>query len=432
MAGGESRCDGSRHRWPERGEVTQTMQAPDESDVASTRRREVTYWIDEKKGLFPLVWWKLLPLIALIGAAAIALMTLIMIPVYERQVINNAKDELTAAGIDPTSFSFDASYRDLDISGTLPDGVTVDDIRAAASRGDGQRDLDLNFRAPSAPVEVEVEAPVAAPVEDPTAPTNVTATVTEDGVVLTGEVPSEAHRALLVAAAASKEGTVDVVDELVVLDLAPETPGATARVLQMARLLGATPEGATGTATITDTDFTSEWTVTSDADAATIQAVVNDAVGAFPAERGESARNVTDITIDAPPVAEEISTLQAEFDELAVQIRENVTFATGSDVLNDTATATLDEVVALMNTYTQPVVEISGHTDDVGNDASNLELSDLRAAAVRQYLIDAGIDADRVQSVGRGETDPISSNETNEGRAENRRVELEALETFVS
>jgi len=406
------------------------MQAPDESDVASKRRREVTYWVDEKKGLFPLVWWKLLPLVALIGAAVIAIMTLIMIPVYERQVINNAKAELTAAGIDPSSFSFDASYRDLDISGTLPDGVSVEDIRAAAQRGDGQRDLDLDFREASAPVEVE-EEPDTTPVVAPTAPTDVTAVASEAGVVLTGEVPSEQHRALLVSSA-SKGETVQVTDELVVLDLAPETAGANGRVFQLAKLLGAVPEGAVGSASITNTSFTSEWVVTSAEDEAAIQTVVNEAVGAFPADTDGTARNVTDITVNAPAVDDEIVDLQAAFGALEVEIRENVTFATGSDVLNDTATATLDEVVELMTTYPQPVVEISGHTDNVGSPELNLELSGLRAAAVRQYLIDAGIDGDRIQSVGRGDTDPFGSNETVEGRAENRRVELEALATFVS
>lgn len=404
------------------------MQASDDSDVAATRRREVTYWIDEKNGLFPLPWWKLLPLIALIGAAAVAIMTLIMIPIYERQVIDNAKEELTAAGINPSTFNFDASYRDLDISGTLPEGVSEADIRAAAEQGDGLRDLDLDFDPTPAPVVEEVEEEPEEVVEEvvvETAPTDVMAVVTDSGVVLTGEVPSESHRALLVAAA-SKDGTVDVVDELVVRELEPSAPGANARVLQLATMLGRLPDGATGEAIITDDSFSSAWTVTSEADAATIEGAVSDAAGAFPSNR------TTDITVDAPAVEEEISTLQTEFDALSVEIRENVTFATGSDVLNDTATETLDKVVDLMNTYTQPVVEISGHTDDIGNDEANLQLSDLRAAAVLQYLVDAGIDAERIQSVGRGETEPIASNETDEGRAENRRVELIALETFVS
>lgn len=405
------------------------MQAPDESDVESTRRREVTYWVDERNGLFPLPWWKLLPVIALIGAAVIAIMTLIMIPIYERQVIDNARAELTAAGIDPAAFKFDASYRDLDISGTLPEGVSVDDIRAAAGLGDGQRDLDLDFSETPAPVvEAVEEEQVEEVIVAETAPADVTAVVTEAGVVLTGEVPSEQHRALLVATA-SKGGTVNVTDELVVLDLAPETPGATGRVLQLATLLGRLPVDATGTVSMTDDSFVSEWTVTSDDDAAVIQGAVDSAAGAFP--DATSSRS-TDLTVNAPPIAEEIDTLQTEFEALEIEIRENVTFATGSDVLNDSATATLDKVVDLMNLYSQPVVQISGHTDDVGNDDSNLELSDLRAAAVRQYLIDAGIDGGRVQSVGLGETEPLVPNDSNEARAENRRVELIALATFVS
>lgn len=404
------------------------MQAPDETDVASKRQREVTYWVDEKKGLFPLAWWKLLPIVALVGAAAVAIMTLIMIPIYERQVINSAKDELTAAGIDPSLFSFDANYRDLDISGTLPRGVTEDDIRAAAERGDGQRDLDLAFAAPGAPVpEIVEEDDEPAPVVAATAPTDVTAVVTDAGVVLTGEVPSEAHRVLLVTSA-SKEGSVQVTDELVVLDLEATKPGANGRVQQLAKLLGAYPEGATGMATVTDDSFTSEWTVTSTEDQDAINTLVNQASGVFP----DSANRTADITLNLPPVAAEIESLQTGFNDLAVEIRENVTFATGSDVLNDSATETLDKIVELMTTYVEPVVQIDGHTDNVGNEDLNLELSQLRAAAVRQYLIDAGIDADRLQSEGFGASVPAVSNETPEGRAENRRVTLTALETFVS
>lgn len=404
------------------------MQAPDENDVASKRQREVTYWVDEKKGLFPLAWWKLLPIVALVGAAAVAIMTLIMIPIYERQVINDAKAELTAAGIDSSAFSFDASYRDLDISGTLPAGVTVEDIRAAAERGDGQRDLDLAFAPPGAPVpEIVEEDDEPALVVAATAPTDVTAVVTDTGVVLTGEVPSEAHRALLVTSA-SKEGSVQVTDELVVLDLEATKPGANGRVQQLAKLLGAVPEGATGMATVTDDSFTSEWTVTSKVDEDAINALVNQASGVFP----DSANRTADITLNAPPVAAEIESLQERFNDLAIEIRENVTFATGSDVLNDSATETLDKIVDLMTTYAEPVVQIDGHTDNVGSDDLNLELSQLRAAAVRQYLIDAGIDADRLQSEGFGSTQEAASNETPEGRAENRRVTLTALETFVS
>ena len=68
---------------------------------------------------------------------------------------------------------------------------------------------------------------------------------------------------------------------------------------------------------------------------------------------------------------------------------------------------------------------ISGHTDDVGNDEYNQTLSDKRAAAVRRYLINQGIDENRMTSHGYGETRPIADNKTKQGRALNRRVEFE-------
>ncbi len=412
--------------------MTQTTQVPDHAAVETTRQSEVTYWVDERNGAFPLPWWKLAPLVLLIGSVSVAIMTLVMIPIFERQVINGAKDELRAAGIDSSTFAFDASYRDLDIRGVLPEGVSLDDIRAAAERTDGVRDLDLDFDAAvPAPVVVqdeEDEEAVAEPVIA-TAPTEVTAIVTASGVVLAGQVPSEQMRSLLVAQAGRPDApglpTVDVIDELVVADLDPTTAGANARVLQLGLLLTRLGDDAVGSASITDTTFDSEWTVGSDDDAATITSTVNAAIPAF----ADGA--ATSITVVAPAIDQEIAALQDEFDALSVEIRENVTFATGSDVLDDTATATLDKVVELMTTYTEPVVEISGHTDDVGNDDNNLALSDARAAAVRQYLIDAGIDEARIQSIGRGETEPLVSNESAEGRATNRRVELIALEVFV-
>jgi OOP family OmpA-OmpF porin len=72
-------------------------------------------------------------------------------------------------------------------------------------------------------------------------------------------------------------------------------------------------------------------------------------------------------------------------------------------------------------------IEVIGHTDDVGDDAYNQELSEQRAAAVSQYLIDAGVDASKMVAIGAGENSPIATNTTLEGRAENRRVEVLVL-----
>ncbi len=72
-------------------------------------------------------------------------------------------------------------------------------------------------------------------------------------------------------------------------------------------------------------------------------------------------------------------------------------------------------------------IEVVGHTDDVGDDTDNLKLSERRAEAVGQYLVKAGVDPTKMVLVGAGETSPIASNATDEGRAENRRVEVLVL-----
>jgi OmpA-OmpF porin, OOP family len=72
-------------------------------------------------------------------------------------------------------------------------------------------------------------------------------------------------------------------------------------------------------------------------------------------------------------------------------------------------------------------IEVVGHTDDVGDDAYNLDLSEQRAEAVGAYLVGAGIDASKILMIGAGESSPIASNATDEGRAENRRVEVLVL-----
>ena len=70
-------------------------------------------------------------------------------------------------------------------------------------------------------------------------------------------------------------------------------------------------------------------------------------------------------------------------------------------------------------------IKLIGHTDSVGKDEDNQVLSEGRAASVRQAMIDRGIDGDRIESEGRGESEPIDTNDTEEGRQRNRRVMVE-------
>jgi outer membrane protein OmpA-like peptidoglycan-associated protein len=112
-----------------------------------------------------------------------------------------------------------------------------------------------------------------------------------------------------------------------------------------------------------------------------------------------------------------------------IKIGEKVRFATGSAELDPNSSTLLNAVAGLMKRKSEiRKVEIAGHTDNVGSDAFNLDLSKRRAASVRSYLLDAGVEADRLVSQGYGESRPTTTNRTRDGRATNRRVEFTILE----
>ncbi len=87
----------------------------------------------------------------------------------------------------------------------------------------------------------------------------------------------------------------------------------------------------------------------------------------------------------------------------------------------------MNEFVELMKSETALIVEISGHTDNVGSPESNLTLSLQRANAVKNYLISKGIAANRIETKGYGDTQPIAPNTDAEGRQENRRTEVRII-----
>ncbi len=101
-----------------------------------------------------------------------------------------------------------------------------------------------------------------------------------------------------------------------------------------------------------------------------------------------------------------------------------IQFETGKATIKKKSYPILDEVVAAMKENPDYLLDIAGHTDNVGDDNFNLDLSKQRAAAVEKYLEDKGIEHARIMSEGLGETKPIADNATKQGRAKNRRVEF--------
>lgn len=110
-------------------------------------------------------------------------------------------------------------------------------------------------------------------------------------------------------------------------------------------------------------------------------------------------------------------------DEKPVRI-EGANFDTNSAKLKPAADEKLKQVVDFAGKYPQANLEVTGHTDDRGNDNYNMKLSDKRAAAVKAYLVKKGVGADRIAAKGYGETMPVADNKTKAGRAANRRVEV--------
>ncbi|MDX1911973.1 MAG: OmpA family protein [Saprospiraceae bacterium] len=124
-----------------------------------------------------------------------------------------------------------------------------------------------------------------------------------------------------------------------------------------------------------------------------------------------------------PPVSLETALLK----EKKYTFSAGVLFDSGKDELRPEAGRELDSLVLFLDKYPEIIIGISGHTDDVGSDEYNLDLSQRRAKSVQDYLEIKGIRADRLRSRGFGEARPVADNSTEAGRQANRRVECIVL-----
>lgn len=114
-------------------------------------------------------------------------------------------------------------------------------------------------------------------------------------------------------------------------------------------------------------------------------------------------------------------------DVIKLNLPDAVTFDFNSAALKSQFYPALDQVAGTMADYNQTVVEVSGHTDSVGSDAYNQTLSEQRAQSVTNYLVGKGLMRQRFEVVGMGERYPIASNDSDAGRAQNRRVEIRVV-----
>ncbi len=119
-------------------------------------------------------------------------------------------------------------------------------------------------------------------------------------------------------------------------------------------------------------------------------------------------------------------------DNITLNMPGNITFPTNSADLNASFYEVLNSVAIVLNEFQQTVIEVAGHTDSTGTVAYNQGLSERRAESVAAYLRTRNILADRIITVGMGPHRPIASNDTAEGRQQNRRVELTLVPLTLS
>ena len=114
-------------------------------------------------------------------------------------------------------------------------------------------------------------------------------------------------------------------------------------------------------------------------------------------------------------------------DELVLRMPSGITFQVDHSDIQPQFQSTLDQVAQTLASYNQTYIDVLGHTDSTGSDAYNQALSERRAQAVADYLAARSVQRARIGTRGYGESQPIASNDPDEGRAENRRVEIKVV-----
>ena len=146
---------------------------------------------------------------------------------------------------------------------------------------------------------------------------------------------------------------------------------------------------------------------------AAIGGVIGGGIGAYMDRQQERLTRIPGTTVER--VGED--TLMVHFDS-------DVLFDVGSSVLDPSGRSTLEDVADVINDYPKTAVVVQGHTDATGSEETNQYLSERRAGAVEGYLVNRGVDPERMTALGYGESYPVADNSTSGGRQENRRVDI--------
>ena len=229
-------------------------------------------------------------------------------------------------------------------------------------------------------------------------------------VTLTGYVPDNAVHAAIAAAAGRKFFSEKVVDNLKASVGAPS--GFAGAVVPA---LGALSRLSTGTLVVSDREVKISGDALYDTAAAQIRAAL---LKDFP--QGWQVK--ADISVKPASAPVDATVCQQLFSDLLA--KGKIRFESGRATIDPDSAGLLDRLIETALRCPTVNIEIAGHTDTDGEDAFNQALSEKRAQAVSDYLVKAGLPADRFTATGYGSTQPVATNDTDEGKAQNRRIEF--------
>ncbi len=229
-------------------------------------------------------------------------------------------------------------------------------------------------------------------------------------LTLTGYAPDNAVRAALVAGARRKFFGEKVVDNLKTSVGAPS--GFSEAVI---RALGALSRLSTGSLVVSEREVKLSGDALYDAAAAQIRTGL-----AHDLPKGWTAKTEISVKPAAAPV--DASVCQRLFAETLS--KGSIRFEPGSATINPDSTSVLDRLAETALRCPTATIEVNGHTDDDGDDAANQALSEKRAQAVVDFMVKAGLPADRFKAAGYGGTQPVAGNDTEAGKAKNRRIDI--------
>jgi len=229
-------------------------------------------------------------------------------------------------------------------------------------------------------------------------------------LTLTGYVPDNKIHAAIVAAAARKFFNEKVVDNLKASVGAPA--GFASAVVPA---LGALSRLSTGTLVVSDSEVKLSGDAFYDSAAAQIRAgLAKDVAGGFQVK--------ADISLKPAAAPVDATVCQQLFSDLLA--KGSIRFESGRATIDPDSAGLLDRLIETALRCPSTNIEIAGHTDGDGGDELNQALSERRAQAVMEYLVKAGLPADRFTATGYGSTQPVASNDTDEGKAQNRRIDF--------